>query len=344
MERDGRVEVAEGAELVGEGIGRGLGVDVEADDVDVLGAGEPLGVDCGDGVRGDGLVGGPVHFDFGAVDGGGDGLPEGFEFGGGAVVFVDGVGVEGVGVDVPVYFVAEAEPDDGGALGEDLVQGGGDLAGGDLGEGQPGLEGEDVGGAGGGGGARLGGGLAGAVVARGDDLGVVAVRAGFGVGLDFGLDHGDVHPVREPAHGDAVRLEAVGWHADGPEVASASACCRVLAFYRCERVAAAALDGDWTSSGRAARSPSSDNCTGCTPADNRARRPGDRARCTASANVDAGGRRFMMRMSVPITATAPAALRVRCSTDSTHQGQKKADAGGHHSCNVYHRFSSVQFS
>ncbi len=189
-----------------------LAVGVQADNVDVLAAGEPVRVERVDRVAVcEGADGAPEHLDAGARDGGGDGAPHGFELGGRAVVFDARVRVEGVGVDVPVYFVGEAEPDGLGALCEEFVHRGGDGGGGDLGEGDEGLEGDGVDGAVEGGrvgwGVHLG--VWGAHGGGGGDLGVVAVGAGGVGGVELVLDGHDVDSVGEPAHGDAIWPVAV---------------------------------------------------------------------------------------------------------------------------------------
>ncbi len=189
-----------------------LAVGIQADNVHVIAAGEPVGVERVDRVAVcKGADGAPEHLDAGARDGGGDGAPHGFELGGRAVVFDCGVRVEGVGVDVPVYFVGEAEPDDLGALGKDFVHRGGDGGGGDLGERDEGLEGDGVDGAVEGGGAGWGVhlGVWGAHGGGGGDLGVVAVGARGVGGAELVLDGHDVDSVGEPAHGDTVWSVAV---------------------------------------------------------------------------------------------------------------------------------------
>lgn len=99
------------------------------------------------------------------------------------MVFDVGIRVGGVGVNVPVHFVGETEPDDGclGVLfGEKLVHGGCDGRGGDLGEGDERLEGDGVDGAVEGGGEGLGVhfGVWSAHTGCGGNVGVVAVGAG----------------------------------------------------------------------------------------------------------------------------------------------------------------------
>ena len=69
------------------------------------------------------------------------------------MVFVPGVCVGGVGVDVPVHFVREPEPDLPGEFVGERLHGCGYCGGGDGGEGYPWLEGDVVDGSGVGGGA-----------------------------------------------------------------------------------------------------------------------------------------------------------------------------------------------
>ena len=167
---------------------------IHTDDIDVFGARPPVVANGSDGIRWNGAIGRPEHFHFGAVDGVCNGLPEGFEVRSATVVFDIG-GIIRIGGDVPVHFVGEAEPDDGGAFGKNVGHGSGDFGGGDLVEGDEGLEGDGKDG------TALGCGRCGAthyvvaVVAGRDNVRVVPVSAGCGAAFGFILDGVDVDAI-----------------------------------------------------------------------------------------------------------------------------------------------------
>ncbi len=102
-----------------------------------IGARPAVGADGGDSVGGDGVIGGPEHFYFGAVDGGGDVFPKDFEMVCAACIVC--CLILGVSGDIPIHLVRETQSNYARSGGKDSVHGVSDFGGVDLVEGDPGL-------------------------------------------------------------------------------------------------------------------------------------------------------------------------------------------------------------